>query len=118
MANDNEAPAADDVPATNDKKSRWKLPSLKPIKNAFSSLNKKIQNFRKSSGIEEAEGRLLDELRNTTFAKSLQAKYQKPDTSFARVEIFVDDFVMAEGDGQYDIDKVLAALQDLNNLLL
>lgn len=104
------------APPSDKKKSReW---SLKPIKNVFSSLKTKIKSFRKKSGIDDAEERLFAQLRNTTFSQKLKEKYNRPDTSFARVEIFLNDFVEEQGGGEYDIDVVLAALKNLNKLLL
>lgn len=124
--NEREEPLIDDVevesqvqfvvgePAATESKPWWKKISLKPVKSAVSSVKTKIQTFWNKSDFED---QLFSELRNTTFAQSLQKKYYKPDTSAARVQIFCNDFVM-EGEGNYDIDKVLVALQNLNNLLL
>lgn len=102
----------------NKPKKSWKWPSMKPLKHAINRGVNKIRSFRKNSKLEHDVNLVFSELRNTTFSRSLQKKYNRPDTSFARVEIFVDDFVQADTDGQFDIDKVLAALKNLNNLLL
>ena len=87
------------------------------IKNGIITVVRKSRNFQKNSKrpVEEADA-VFGQLRNTTFAQSLRKKYSRADTSFAQVEIFVDDFVMGKSD--FDIDKVLAALQNLNRLLL
>lgn len=115
---DTEAVTVADNSSDNAPKRKWKWLSMKPLKNVVNIGVRKIQGFLGSSKVQESKNRLFDELRNTTFSRHLQEKHSRPDTSFAQVKIFVDDFVLAESDGQFDIDKVLAALKNLNKLLL
>lgn len=107
----------EEEPSDDSKKEPWWKRAVKGTVNVVSSVSKKIKSFRKSSGIEEFEEGALAALRNTTFSKRLQQKYHIPDTSAARVEIFINDLIKDGQEEDYDIDKVLAALQNLNNFL-